>query len=62
MAVGVGLNGESIVWDQGDEFWYGEDGESPYPLNILHPDLPLDWAMDSDEGEDLFLAIMDAIE
>jgi hypothetical protein len=50
------------VWDQGNEIWNGEDGESPYPLSILHPDLPLDWAMDSDEGEDLFLAIMDAIE
>jgi hypothetical protein len=62
VAVGVGLNGESIVWDQGDEFWYGEDGESPYPLGVLHPDMPLDWALDGDEGEDPSLTILDAID
>jgi len=55
-------DGESIVWDQGDEIWYGEDGESPYPLGVLHPDMPLDWTLDGDEGEDPSLAILDAID
>jgi hypothetical protein len=32
------------------------------PLGVLHPDKPLDWAMDGDEDEDLSLAILDAIE
>jgi hypothetical protein len=38
------------VWDQGNEIWNGEDGESLYPLGVLYPDMPLDWAMDGDEG------------
>jgi len=40
--VGFGQDGESIVWDQGNEIWYGEDGESPYPFGVLDPDMPLD--------------------
>jgi hypothetical protein len=40
------------VWDQGDEFWYGEDGDSPYPLGVLHPDMPLDCVLDGDEDDD----------
>jgi hypothetical protein len=61
-SAGVGLDGEIVVWDHGDEIWNGEDGESPLPLGILHPDMPLDWAMDGVHGEDPSLAIMDAIE
>jgi hypothetical protein len=60
--VGFGLNGESIMWDQGDEFWYGEDGDSPYPLGVLHLDMPLDCALDGDEDDDPSLAILDAID
>jgi hypothetical protein len=50
------------VWDHGDEILNGEDGESPFPLGILHPNMPLDWAMDGVHGEDPSLAILDAIE
>jgi hypothetical protein len=28
--VGFGPSGEIVVWDQGDEVWVGEDGDSPY--------------------------------
>jgi hypothetical protein len=31
-------------------------------LGILHPDMPLDWAMDGVHGEDPSSAILDAIE
>jgi hypothetical protein len=60
--VGFGSDGEIVVWDQGNKIWNGEDGESPYPLGVLYPDMPLDWAMDGDEGEDPSLTILDAIE
>jgi hypothetical protein len=50
------------VWDHGDEFWNGKDEESPYPLSVLHPNRPLDWAMDGGHGEVPSLAIVDAIE
>jgi hypothetical protein len=50
------------VWDQSDELWYGEDGESPYPSGVLHPDMSLDWALDGDEGDDPYLAVLDAID
>jgi hypothetical protein len=50
------------VLDKGNKIWNGEDGKSPYPLGVLHLDMPLDWKMDGDEGEDPSLAILDAIE
>jgi len=50
------------VWDHSDEIWNGEDGESPFPLGILHPNMPLDSAMDGVHGKDPSLAILDAIE
>jgi hypothetical protein len=31
-------------------------------LGVLHPDMPLDWALDGDEGEDPSLTILDAID
>jgi hypothetical protein len=31
------------VWDQGDEVWVGEERDSPYPLGVCPPDMPLDW-------------------
>jgi hypothetical protein len=40
----------------------GRMEKSPFPLGILHPDMPLDWAMDGVHGEDPSLAILDAIE
>jgi hypothetical protein len=40
------------VWEQGDEVWDGEDGDSPYPLGVLPPKLALDWEWDSDEDMD----------
>jgi hypothetical protein len=59
----VGVEGIPIVvCDHGDEIWNGEDGESPFPLGILHLDMPLDWAMDGVHGEVPSLAILDAIE
>jgi hypothetical protein len=39
-----------------------EDGESPYPLGVLHPDIPLDLALDGDEGKDPSFAILDCID
>jgi hypothetical protein len=30
------------VWDQGDEVLVGKDGDSPYPLGVCPPDMPLD--------------------
>jgi hypothetical protein len=60
--IGFGPDGKSIVWNWGDEIWYREDGESPYPLGVLHPDIPLDLALDGDEGEDPSFAILDCID
>jgi hypothetical protein len=51
-----------VVWEQGDKIWDGEDGEFPYPLGVLPPNLALDWEMDHVEDEDPSLAIMDAFE
>jgi hypothetical protein len=39
--VGFGLSGEIVVWDQGDEVWVGEGGDSPYPLGVCPPYMPL---------------------
>jgi len=60
--VSFGPFGEVIVWEQGDEIWDGEDGDSPYPLGVLPPNLALDWELDCVEDEDASLAIMDAFE
>jgi hypothetical protein len=46
----------------GNEVWDGEDGDSPYPLDVLPPNLALDWELDSDEDVYLSLAILEAIE
>lgn len=51
-----------VAWEQSDEVWDGEDGNSPYPLGILPPDLVLDWKLDSVEDLDPSLAILEAIE
>jgi hypothetical protein len=50
------------VWDQGDEVWVGEEGDSPYPLGVCPFDMPLFWASDGVEDEDLSFAILNAIE
>jgi hypothetical protein len=61
--VGFGLSGEMVAWEQGDELWDGEDGDSPYPLGVLRPDLAMDWELDSnDEDMDSSLVILEAIE
>jgi hypothetical protein len=31
-----------VAWNQSDEVWDGEDGDSPYPLGVLPPELALD--------------------
>jgi hypothetical protein len=51
-----------VAWEQGNEVWDVEDGDSPYPLGVLPPDLALDWELDSDEDMDPSLAILEAIE
>jgi len=51
-----------VAWEHGDEVWDGEDGNSPYPLGVLPPNLALDWELDSDEEMDPSLAILEAIE
>jgi hypothetical protein len=33
-----------------------------FSLGVLHPGMPLNWAIDGDEGEDPSLAILNAIE
>lgn len=38
------------------------DGDSPHPLGVYPPEMSLDWVLDGDEGEDLSLVILDAIE
>jgi len=60
--VGFGLSREVVVWEQGDEIWDGEDGDSPYPLGLLPPNMSLDWKLDRVEDEDSSLAILDAFE
>jgi hypothetical protein len=60
--IGIGPDGEFVVWDHGDAIWNGEVGDSPFPLGILHPNMPMDWAMDGVYSEDPSLAILDAIE
>jgi hypothetical protein len=42
VASSFGMSGEIVVWDQGAEGWVGEEGDSPYPLGIFPPDMPLD--------------------
>jgi hypothetical protein len=39
---GFGPSGEVVMWEQGDDVWDGEDGDSLYPLGVLPPDLTLD--------------------
>jgi hypothetical protein len=60
--VGFGLSGEVVAWEQGDEVWDGEDGDSLYPLGVLPPDLALAWELDSVKDLDPSLAILEAIE
>jgi hypothetical protein len=55
-------SGEIVVWDQGDEVWVGENGDSPYPLGVCPPDMPLDWVSDDVEDDDPSFMILDAIE
>jgi hypothetical protein len=62
MPIGFGSYGEVVVWDQGNEVWVGEDEDSPHPLGVCPPDIPLDWVLDGDEDEDPSFAILDAIE
>jgi hypothetical protein len=60
--VGFGPSGEVVPWKQGDEVWDGEDGDSPYPLGVLPPELALDWELDSDEDMDPSLVILETIK
>jgi hypothetical protein len=72
--VGFGPSSELVVWDQGDDFWDGEDGDFPFPLGVFPPAMPLDWALGCDkdvcpvvgvscEGfEDTTMAILSSIE
>jgi hypothetical protein len=60
--VGFGPSGEVVVWEKDDEIWDGEDGDSPYPLGVLPPNMALDWELDCVENEDSSLAILDAFE
>jgi len=48
--VGFDLSGEVVVWEQGDEIWDGEAGDSPYPLGVLPSSMALNWEVDSTEG------------
>jgi hypothetical protein len=59
--VGIGPS-KVVVREQGDELWDGEDGDFPLPLGVFPPDWALDWELESDEGLDPSLAILDAIE
>jgi hypothetical protein len=60
--IGFGPYEEIVAWDQGDDVWVGEEGDSPYPLDICPLDVPLDWAPDDVEDEDPSFAIFDSIE
>jgi len=60
--IGFDLSREVVVWEQDGEIWDGEAGDSTYPFSVLPPNMALDWEMDSAEGEDPSLAIMNAFE
>jgi hypothetical protein len=60
--IGFGSSRKIIVWDQGNEVWDREDGDSHVPLGVFPPSMPLDWALDGVEDEDPSLVILDAIE
>jgi len=62
--VGFGLFGEIVVWDQGVEDLVGEEEgkERLKCCSLSAPDMPLDWASDGVEDEDLSFAILDAIK
>lgn len=60
--VGFGPSREVVIWEQGDQIWNGEDGDSPYPLGVLPPNMALNWEVDSVEKEDPSFAILDAFE
>jgi hypothetical protein len=51
-----------VAQEQGDELWDGEDDDFPLPLGVFPPDWAVDWELESDEGLDPSLAILDAIE
>jgi hypothetical protein len=51
---------EVVVWVQGDEIRDGENGVSPFPLDVYPPVMHLDWVEDGREDEVLLLAILDA--
>jgi len=61
-SVGFGPSREIVVWDQGDEVWVGEDVDSPYPLGVYLPDMPLNWVSDGVEDKDPSFPILDVIE
>jgi len=42
-------SGEIVVWDQSEEVWVGEDGDSSHPLGVCPPDMPLDGVLDGDK-------------
>jgi hypothetical protein len=60
--VGFGPSREVVAQEQGDELWDGEDDDFPLPLGVFPPDWAVDWELESDEGLDPSLAILDAIE
>jgi len=60
--VGFGLSGEIVVWDLGAKGWVGEEWDSPYPLGVFPPDMPMDWVSDGIDDEDMSFTLLDAIE
>lgn len=50
------------MWDQGAKGWVGEKGDSPYPLGVFPPDMPLDWVSDGVKDEDTSFVLLDAIQ
>jgi hypothetical protein len=51
-SIGFDPSGELVVWEEGDEIWDGEAGDSPYLLGVLLLSMALDWEVDSAEDED----------
>jgi hypothetical protein len=60
--VSFGPSREIVMWDEDNEVWDGEDGDSLVPFGVFLPGMLLDWALNGVEDEDPSSTILDAIE
>jgi hypothetical protein len=61
-SLGAAASGERLLFSFPVMSECGEEGDSPYPLSVYPPNMPLDWVSDGAKNEDPSFAILDANE